>query len=174
MFNQIPIWLINFAAILIIRIEAIPDCNFANKYSSDELIKDSGKRNEFLMAAAYWEGRFATHGNGLNVNAAVTYDGTQIDEDTGLQHAPLHDFSAASKESIHLGLLALALDGNLLKSLFRVIYYRFLRSNLTWPKFSNALFSSKTAPFRNFGQNRLKIFLNCFCKESLVDRRNNA
>lgn len=101
-----------FATVLLFKIESkTPDCDFANKYSLDELISDSEKRNEFLMAAAYWEGRFATNGNGLNTKVGVTYDGTQIDENTGLQHAPLHDFSAASKESIHLGLLALALDG---------------------------------------------------------------
>jgi len=66
----------------------------------------------FLRNVSYWEGKFAVHGVGLNMFSGFTYDGHQIDYETSKAHDPLHDFTASSKESIHVNLMAHALNGN--------------------------------------------------------------
>jgi len=42
----------------------------------------------------------------------LTYDGHSINYQTGELMPPIHNFSAPSKESIHVALLALSLLGN--------------------------------------------------------------
>jgi hypothetical protein len=44
--------------------------------------------------------------------AGLTYDGHTINYRTGELYPPIHNFSAPSKEAIHVSLLALALLGN--------------------------------------------------------------
>jgi hypothetical protein len=61
---------------------------------------------------AQWEGQFHSDGVGLNEAIAYTYDGHGIDFQTGGLADPLHAFSAPSKESPHLMMLARALEGN--------------------------------------------------------------
>jgi hypothetical protein len=58
------------------------------------------------------EGNFNTHGVGYNAISGLSYDGHGISYETGEKHEPLHAFSASSKESIHLNLLTLALEGD--------------------------------------------------------------
>eukprot|EP01132_Coremiostelium_polycephalum_P011343 gene11343-13890_t len=55
---------------------------------------------------------FHTDGAGVNEACGYTYDGHAIDYTSGELASPLHNFSAPSKESIHLGMLALALLGD--------------------------------------------------------------
>jgi hypothetical protein len=43
----------------------------------------------------------------------MTLDGQQLDVDTGEPHGQPHLFSASSKESLHLALMAKVLDGDL-------------------------------------------------------------
>ncbi|KAL9652329.1 hypothetical protein ABK040_011986 [Willaertia magna] len=88
------------------------NCRFAMDYTINDLLKDPLKRSQFLKNVSFWEGKFAVHGIGLNLFSGMTYDGHQIDYQTSQRHDPLHAFSASSKESIHLNLMASALDGN--------------------------------------------------------------
>lgn len=100
-------------------------CRFAHQFTQKELLLSSEARDRylqrssinliekrFLSAIAYWEGQFPQNGVGLNEATCYTYDGHGIDLDTGLPVDPLHDFSAPSKESLHLMALAHALGGN--------------------------------------------------------------
>ena len=64
--------------------------------------------------------------------AATTYDGRVFDFVTGLLSGPAWTFSAASKESLHIPLLAMAVAGNPLANLLYsrtevciVVYVRF-------------------------------------------------
>ncbi len=62
-----------------------------------------------MPVAAYFLQRFFLIDS---YNLLQTYDGHPIDYTTGKVAGQPHLFSAASKESIHVALLALALDGN--------------------------------------------------------------
>ncbi|KAE9547070.1 hypothetical protein FO519_009720 [Halicephalobus sp. NKZ332] len=88
------------------------DFNFVKKYTIDGIVNDAKVRDDFLMDIMTWEGKFATDKVGLNYKHGLTYDGTSLNYSTGLPDGGLHDFSAASKESVHLGLLALALNSS--------------------------------------------------------------
>jgi hypothetical protein len=55
---------------------------------------------------------FHTDGHGVSLAFGVTYDGINIDAASGLPlPTGLHNFSAASKEAIHIGMAAVALSG---------------------------------------------------------------
>ncbi len=69
-------------------------------------------RDQFLDAVSYWEGNFHANGIGLNTVSGLTYDGSPLDYTSGESIDQPHLFSASSKESIHIGLLALALNGD--------------------------------------------------------------
>lgn len=93
--------------------QSLPNCNFALNFDTNELFNQDNVQHDFLLNASYWEGKFARHNIGINYYSALTYDGGAINYTTGISlMSNLHDFSAASKESIHVGLLALALDGS--------------------------------------------------------------
>lgn len=89
-------------------------CRFANLFDLTSLITSPEQQHLLKMAVAQWEGRFAgTHLVGINVKSGLTYDGTGIDYDTGQpRESLLHHWSASSKESLHLSMMALALQGN--------------------------------------------------------------
>ncbi|KAG2378722.1 hypothetical protein C9374_007870 [Naegleria lovaniensis] len=99
-------------------------CQFAPDYSIRDFetqssthpkeykLGENQKIDSFLMNVSYWEGKFAVHGVGLNMLSGLTYDGHEIDYDTSRLHDPLHAFSAPSKESLHLNMMALALNGH--------------------------------------------------------------
>jgi hypothetical protein len=59
-----------------------------------------------------FEGRFAKPGIAYDLNSGYTYDGHPLDYNTGKLFGEPHLFSAPSKESIHLAILALAIEGN--------------------------------------------------------------
>uniref|UniRef100_A0A914W241 Endo-beta-1,2-glucanase SGL domain-containing protein n=1 Tax=Plectus sambesii TaxID=2011161 RepID=A0A914W241_9BILA len=118
-----------FITLLLTKAALAQDCNFAQSYSLDDLFKNPVAQDSFLLSASYWEGKFATDRVGLNYASALTYDGTPIDYDTGLPHKGLHEFSAASKESVHVSLLALALDG---KSAFAVNFFQSGAESAGW------------------------------------------
>jgi hypothetical protein len=83
--------------------------NFAKNYDLNDLVKNKYTQQKFMKDVMFWEGKFATDNIGINYATAMTYDGTWLHYESGLPFK-LHDFSAASKESVHLGLLALALN----------------------------------------------------------------
>jgi hypothetical protein len=77
------------------------------------------KMHYFLANISLMESNFHSNGVGINEMSGLTYDGTTIDYDTGRPHpGGLHAFTASSKESLHLNLLARALEGNSYAQMF--------------------------------------------------------
>jgi len=93
-------------------------CRFAHLYTVSSLMSSPAARAEFMRSVCTWESQFHSDKVGINEASGLTYDGTQIDFDTGKPHTPLHDFSASSKESLHVSVLALALQGDSNAQLF--------------------------------------------------------
>jgi hypothetical protein len=87
-------------------------CRYAGRFSVEKLLNDQTTRDYFVSNASYWEGNFNVHGVGYNAYSGLSYDGHGIDYNSGEKHEPLHGFSASSKESIHINLLTLAVEGN--------------------------------------------------------------
>ena len=52
---------------------------------------------DFILDMLYWEGKFHQNNVSYNTFNGMSYDGTLLDETTGLATAK-HPFSAASKE----------------------------------------------------------------------------
>eukprot|EP00698_Gefionella_okellyi_P009310 TRINITY_DN2361_c0_g1_i3.p1 TRINITY_DN2361_c0_g1~~TRINITY_DN2361_c0_g1_i3.p1 ORF type:complete len:435 (+),score=91.75 TRINITY_DN2361_c0_g1_i3:65-1306(+) len=89
---------------------ADPDYQYAFKYRSEDIFSNTNVAEAFMADAFKWEARFHTDGVGVSIGAGTTYDGHGIDSLTGLPiEGGLHTFSAASKEALHLALLAFAL-----------------------------------------------------------------
>lgn len=84
------------------------DYCFARKYSETDF-KDPEKTAAFLSDLFFWEGRF--FGIAYNEASGLTYDGYAIDSET-LEPKAVRNWSAASKESLHIAILALAIMGN--------------------------------------------------------------
>jgi hypothetical protein len=89
----------------------IPSCRFAKNFQCEDF-KNPSKVEEYLSSVMYWEGQFAQPGVSYDPASGYTYDGHPIEYGTGELWGEPHLFSAPSKESIHVGILALALDGN--------------------------------------------------------------
>jgi hypothetical protein len=107
------------AAIVLVLLLGLHICSgfqpfeFAKKYAQDQLLNNAEARSQFVKEVFAWESFFHTDGVGVNITLGVTYDGTAIDPTTGIpDRAGLHTFSAASKEFIHLSLLAWAVNGS--------------------------------------------------------------
>ena len=83
-------------------------CAYAQEFTDNDILT-----NETAFARAVVDGelRFHTPNVGYNAASGLTYDGHAIDQETGelLEHG-LRDVTAASKESLHISLLALALQ----------------------------------------------------------------
>jgi hypothetical protein len=89
------------------------DCKFAGIFTCTQFQSNQSALAAFMDAAVYWEGRgFHAAGVGYEPNTAFTYDGHPLNQSTGELYGTPHLFSAASKESIHVGLLALAVAGD--------------------------------------------------------------
>ncbi|KAK4561672.1 hypothetical protein LTR86_004351 [Recurvomyces mirabilis] len=87
-------------------------CRFAPSYTQAQILANP---EPFICDLLYWEGHFTQPGIGFNGANAMTYDGTLLNTTTGLADAyesGQHNFSAASKESLHIMLLAHALAGD--------------------------------------------------------------
>jgi hypothetical protein len=69
-------------------------CRFALQWSQQEVLDNT---DDFINDLLYWEGMF--HQNNVSYNAVngMSYDGTQLDWNTGTR-TEKHPFSAASKE----------------------------------------------------------------------------
>lgn len=83
-------------------------CRFSPSYSQDQILKDP---NPFISDFLYWEGKFHQNNISYNANNGMSYDGTLLDETTGLA-TDKHPFSAASKESLQVMLYTHALAGS--------------------------------------------------------------
>ncbi|KAH8756135.1 putative GPI anchored protein [Hyaloscypha finlandica] len=85
-----------------------PKCRISPSYTQAQILKDP---NPFISDVLYWEGKF--HQNNVSYNSynGMSYDGTLLDETTGLATAK-HPFSAASKEALQIMLYAHAMAGS--------------------------------------------------------------
>lgn len=96
-----------FVIALLLAQGAVADarCRYAPQFTTEAVLRDAETRRAFLDAHAEMESRFVTH---LGVNAAtqLTYDGHRLDADIGLPFGDPHLFSAPSKESVHVGIIA--------------------------------------------------------------------
>lgn len=93
-----------------------PVCRFSLQYSQQDVIANT---DAFIWDLLYWEGHFHQNSVGYNAANGMTYDGTLLDPRTGIANiSGLHPFSAASKESLHIMVLAHAISGNPLAARF--------------------------------------------------------
>ena len=119
---RVAILVIAIAIAFLAAVAATPKANdfeFAKRYTVEELLSDPSARDKFMRDVFFWEGFFHMDGVALNLSLGITFDGTGIDPKSGSPDpSQRHDFSAASKEFIHLGLMAWALNGNDIAQLF--------------------------------------------------------
>ena len=128
-------------------------CRFAYKYTREELITSPDARDSFLLDIALAEGKFQSNGVGYDVTTGHTYDGHMLDYNSGeLLEGGLHTFSAPSKESIHVAILALALEGNDLAQKFVLSSSQAIKISLTEDarNFSINLLSKKLDSYEEF------------------------
>jgi len=85
-----------------------PKCRFSPTYTQAQILQDP---NPFISDVLYWEGKFHQNNVSYNTYNGMSYDGTLLDEITGLATAK-HPFSAASKESLQIMLYAHAIAGS--------------------------------------------------------------
>lgn len=71
-----------------------PKCRFSPHYTQSQILKDP---KPYISDVLYWEGKFHQNNIGYNTLNGMTYDGTLLDQTTGLA-TEKHPFSAASKE----------------------------------------------------------------------------
>lgn len=93
-----------------------PRCRFSPQFTQAEVLSNT---DAFVWDLLYWEGRFHQNNVGYNAANGMTYDGTLLDPQTGIADLNgLHPFSAASKESLHVMILAHAISGSPLAARF--------------------------------------------------------
>ncbi|KAG4066804.1 hypothetical protein HA402_012871 [Bradysia odoriphaga] len=85
-------------------------CRFADLYTVDDLVQNRDNAvHKFKMEMCKWEGKFG-FGVGYNNVTGITYDGYKIDYETGEVREDLIQYwTAASKEALHVNILALYL-----------------------------------------------------------------
>ena len=100
-----------FISVVSSNIQAEP-CHFARNFTTENLLHDPMKRSQFLNLVMDYEGKFNQPSVGYNGDSGHTYDGHGINYTTGELKGWPRSFSAASKESLQVSILALALQGN--------------------------------------------------------------
>jgi hypothetical protein len=80
-------------------------CRFAPLFTSEGIWANATDAASFLDAHAAWEHGFVNE-LGVDPLTQLTYDGHRLDFTTGEPLGLPHLFSAPSKESVHIGLLA--------------------------------------------------------------------
>jgi hypothetical protein len=101
---------LNIIVALMLGVASAADsCRFAHQYKSEDIFSNSTARESFLETALTWEAKFVKE-LGVDSRTGLTLDGQQLDVKTGLPLGAPHLFTASSKESIHLSILAKALD----------------------------------------------------------------
>ena len=83
-------------------------CRFAPRYTQQQILDDP---QPFLNDLMTWEGKFHANDVGYNTANGMSYDGTLLDLKSG-ERTELHQFSAASKESLQFMIYAQAIAGN--------------------------------------------------------------
>lgn len=107
-------------AALVVHVHGAPSrtCLFARTSDPKDLLLSPRARQEFLENVMFWEGQFHQDQIGMDAGTGMTYDGHRLDVITGLPIGTPHLFTAPSKESLHVALLARALDGDSLAQLW--------------------------------------------------------
>ncbi len=88
------------------------DYQFARQYTNEMMVNSASKREEFVEKLLRAESKFLQPGIAYNPLSGLTYDGHPIDFDTGELRGFPKNWSAASKESLHIMVLSLAVSGN--------------------------------------------------------------
>ncbi|EME85913.1 uncharacterized protein MYCFIDRAFT_210360 [Pseudocercospora fijiensis CIRAD86] len=89
-----------------------PPCRFGPTYKEGDIIRIP---SPLIQDVLFWDGQFVRPGIGYNHANGMSYDGTLLNQTTGIAPAHgfgRHNFSAASKESLHVMLLAQVLAGS--------------------------------------------------------------
>ncbi|KAF8499481.1 putative GPI anchored protein [Hysterangium stoloniferum] len=87
-----------------------PPCRWASRYTTKSILEDPARFENDLLQ---WEGMFHQDNVSYNAFNGMTFDGTLLDPVTGIHvNSGLHTFSAASKESLHMMLLAHVVNGH--------------------------------------------------------------
>lgn len=86
--------------------------HFALEYTKDMLLSNDKKREEFINRLIKAEARFHQDTIGYNDKSGLTYDGINIDYKTGIVIGVSRNWSAPSKESLHITILSLAIAGD--------------------------------------------------------------
>lgn len=94
-----------------------PRCGFARDYTVAELVSQPARQQQFLAQVMQAEAAFFRPNVSYVAATAMTLDGSILNYTSGLPLA-MHDFSAPSKESAMLMLMARALNGSHLAQLF--------------------------------------------------------
>lgn len=85
-------------------------CRFASSYTTSSILRDPDAFERDLL---HWEGMFHQNNVSYNTLNGMTFDGTLLNPVTGVHNTSgLHTFSAPSKESLHMMLLAHVIQGN--------------------------------------------------------------
>lgn len=87
-------------------------CTFAHTYTCGTLVANASAVAALVLDVAAAERAFASPGVGIHAATGMTVNGAALDDATGAQAGPQQLFSAPSKESIHLGMLARAVAGH--------------------------------------------------------------
>lgn len=85
--------------------------NFADQYNSSSF-KDESTRHEYMMKVMRFEGNFHQGGVAYNAQTGLTYEGHPLDYNSGRLFGVARKWSAASKESLHINMLVMAVFGN--------------------------------------------------------------
>jgi hypothetical protein len=101
-------------SLLVLGVSALPSpqpspkCRFSSSFTQAQILENP---DPFISDFLYWEGHF--HQNNVSYNSynGMSYDGSLLDEVTGLATAK-HPFSAASKESLQFMVYTHALAGS--------------------------------------------------------------
>ncbi|MFC2140638.1 hypothetical protein ACFLQ1_02835, partial [Candidatus Auribacterota bacterium] len=91
---------------------------FAKNYTTNDLLNSPVKQKEFIAEFLKSEGKFHQPGVGYNDKSGLTYDGYAIDPQTGGLKGAARNWSASSKESLHISILSLAVSKDERASLF--------------------------------------------------------
>ncbi len=101
--------LVSALALLFGGVLGDPVCRFAPTYSGHALFTNASDRLRFLEAHASMERHFM-HYIGIDPSTKLTHDGQRLSIETGRPNKAPHMFSAPSKESVHVAVLAKVLD----------------------------------------------------------------
>eukprot|EP01133_Synstelium_polycarpum_P015943 gene15943-18953_t len=86
------------------------ECRFAQVFSRNDLETSEPARREFMKHVLHYEGNFHKHKVGIEEETGMTIDGCSLDYFTG-NLTSTRRYTAPSKESLHLMIMAIALNG---------------------------------------------------------------